>query len=95
VDFRPRSMRESSMLLPEPWWARERRLYASHRSRIAGFHGKAKTWHGLARAVRRGFENMKILAYLTATSSGWRLPFCSPSSLSSLVAGEIGRAPSL
>ena len=50
------------------WGARERRLYASHRSRIEGFHGEAKTWHGLARAVRRGLENMKIQAYLTAAA---------------------------
>ena len=80
------------------WGARERRLYASHRSRIEGFQGEAKTWHGLARAVRRGLENMTIQAYLTAAAinlSGWRLPFCSPSSPSSLVAGELGRAPSL
>ncbi len=32
------------------------------------FHGEAKTWHGLARAVRRGMANMKIQAYLTATA---------------------------
>jgi len=50
------------------WGARERRIYASHRSRIEGFHGEAKTWHGLARAVRRGLENMKIQAYLTAAA---------------------------
>jgi hypothetical protein len=50
------------------WGARERRLYASHRSRIEGFQGEAKTWHGLARAVRRGLENMKIQAYLTAAA---------------------------
>jgi len=50
------------------WGRRERRFYASHRSRIEGFHGEAKTWHGLARAVRRGLENMKIQAYLTAAA---------------------------
>ncbi len=50
------------------WGARERRLYASHRSRIEGFQGEAKTWHGLARAVRRGLETMKIQAYLTAAA---------------------------
>ncbi len=38
------------------------------RSKIEGFHGEAKTWHGLARAVRRGLENMKVQAYLTATA---------------------------
>jgi hypothetical protein len=29
-------------------------------------HGETKTWHGLARAVRRGLGNVKIQAYLTA-----------------------------
>jgi IS5 family transposase len=48
------------------WGDREKRFYASHRSRIEGFHGEAKTWHGLVRAVRRGLENMKVQAYLTA-----------------------------
>jgi transposase len=50
------------------WGEREKRIYASHRSKIEGFHGEAKTWHGLARAVRRGLENMKVQAYLTATA---------------------------
>ena len=36
--------------------------------RIEGFHGEAKTWHGLARAVRRGLENVKVQAYLTAAA---------------------------
>jgi hypothetical protein len=30
-----------------------------HRWRIEGTHGTAKTLHGLARAIRRGLENMK------------------------------------
>src|SRR5215207_6979217 len=38
------------------------------RWRSEGFHGEAKTWHGLARAVRRGLANMKIQAYLTAAA---------------------------
>lgn len=50
------------------WGEREKRFYASHRSRIEGFHGEAKTWHGLARAVRRGLENVKVQAYLTAAA---------------------------
>ena len=33
-----------------------------------GFHGEAKTWHGLARAVRRGLGNMRIQAFLTAAA---------------------------
>ena len=50
----------------ERWSAEDRRLYQRHRWRSEGFHGEAKTWHGLARAVRRGLANMKIQAYLTA-----------------------------
>ena len=29
---------------------------------------RSQTWHGLARAVRRGLANMKIQAYLTAAA---------------------------
>jgi transposase len=50
------------------WSAEEQRLYQRHRWRSEGFHGEAKTWHGLARAVRRGLANMKIQAYLTAAA---------------------------
>jgi transposase len=42
------------------WAERERALYRSHRSRVEGVHGEAKTWHGLARAIRRGLANMQI-----------------------------------
>jgi hypothetical protein len=31
-----------------------------HRWRSEGFDGKAKTWHGLARAVKRGLAKMNI-----------------------------------
>jgi hypothetical protein len=48
------------------WGERERSIYARHRLRAEGCHGEAKTWHGLARAVRRGFANVRIQAYLTA-----------------------------
>ncbi len=48
------------------WGDRERALHRSHRIRVEGVHGEAKTWHGLARAVRRGLANMRIQAYLTA-----------------------------
>jgi IS5 family transposase len=48
------------------WAERERGLYAQHRCRVEGIHGEAKTWHGLARAVRRGLANMQIQAYLVA-----------------------------
>jgi hypothetical protein len=50
----------------ERWSAEDLRLYQRHRWRSEGFHGEAKTWHGPARAVRRGLANMKIQAYLTA-----------------------------
>jgi transposase len=52
----------------ERWSTEDRRLYQRHRWRSEGFHGEAKTWHGLARAVRRGLANMKIQAYLTAAA---------------------------
>ena len=52
----------------EQWSAEDRRLYQRHRWRSEGFHGEAKTWHGLARAVRRGLVNMKIQAYPTAAA---------------------------
>jgi hypothetical protein len=50
------------------WSLDDRRLYTRHRWRSEGFHGEAKTWHGLSRAVRRGLANMKIQAYLTAAA---------------------------
>jgi hypothetical protein len=50
------------------WSDDEKRLYQRHRWRSEGFHGEAKTWHGLARAVRRGLDNMRIQAFLTAAA---------------------------
>jgi IS5 family transposase len=50
------------------WSEQDRRLYQRHRWRSEGFHGEAKTWHGLARAVRRGLQNMRIQALLTAAA---------------------------
>lgn len=50
------------------WGTEEDRLYQRHRWRSEGFHGEAKTWHGLARAVRRGLSNMRIQAFLTAAA---------------------------
>lgn len=52
----------------ERWGEDDKRLYQRHRWRSEGFHGEAKTWHGLARAVRRGLANMRIQAYLTAAA---------------------------
>lgn len=50
------------------WGEREKRLYQRHRWRVESVHGEAKTWHGLARAVRRGLDNMRIQAFLTAAA---------------------------
>jgi hypothetical protein len=52
----------------ERWTTEDRRLYQRHRWRSEGFHGEAKTLHGLARAVRRGLANTAIQAYLTAAA---------------------------
>lgn len=65
----------------ERWSDEDQRLYQRHRWRSEGVHGEAKTWHGLARALRRGLQNMRIKAFLTprqSTSSGWQ-PLFSPS----------------
>lgn len=52
----------------ERWSEQDRLLYQRHRWRSEGFHGEAKTWHGLARAIRRGLSNMRIQAFLTAAA---------------------------
>lgn len=48
------------------WGQDDHAIYTRHRWRVEGTHGTAKTLHGLARAIRRGLENMKIQALLTA-----------------------------
>jgi len=48
------------------WGKDEKAIYTRHRWRVEGTHGTAKTLHGLARAIRRGLENMRIQALLTA-----------------------------
>jgi len=50
------------------WSEEDARLYQRHRWRSEGFHGEAKTWHGLARAIRRGLQNMRIQAFLIAAA---------------------------
>ena len=50
------------------WGEIENRLYSRHRWLVEGVHGLAKTLHGMNRAARRGLENMKIQALLTATA---------------------------
>lgn len=52
----------------ERWSDKDRSLYRRHRWRSEGYHGEAKSWHGLARAVRRGLQNMRIQAFLTAAA---------------------------
>ncbi len=52
----------------ERWSEEDKRLYRRHRWRSEGYHGEAKTCHGLARAVRRGLQNMRIQAFLTAAA---------------------------
>jgi transposase len=48
------------------WHEDDKAIYTRHRWRVEGAHGTAKTLHGLARAIRRGIDNMKIQALLTA-----------------------------
>ena len=48
------------------WGEEERLLWRRHMGRSEGYHGEAKSWHGLGRAVRRGLENVKVQSYLTA-----------------------------
>lgn len=80
-DCLPKSQTSRTVLVPHEYPAllrarrrharrgeEEGRLWRRHMGRSEGYHGEAKSWHGLARAVRRGMENMKIQAYLTATA---------------------------
>lgn len=46
----------------------DRELYRRHHWIVEGVHGTAKTQHGLRRAVRRGLDNVRIQAYLTAAA---------------------------
>ena len=39
------------------WSEEDRRMYQRHRWRSKGFHGEAKTWHGLGRAMRWGMSD--------------------------------------
>lgn len=52
----------------ERWSKDDADLYQRRRWGSEGFHGEAKTWHGLARAVRHGLQNMRIQAFLTAAA---------------------------
>lgn len=50
------------------WDPQTREKYSRHRWQVEGAHGRAKTQHGLGRAVRRGMENVAIQIYLTAAT---------------------------
>ncbi len=47
--------------------ASDHHVYARHRWRAEGMHGEEKTQHGFRRAARRGLNNVRIQANLTAT----------------------------
>jgi transposase len=49
------------------WDEQTREKYIRHRWHVEGVHGRAKTQHGLTRAIGRGIGNVAIQAYLTAT----------------------------
>ncbi len=81
ADCLPKGWRSKVVLIPHDYPAllrarrrharrgeEERRLWRRHMSRSEGYHGEAKSWHGLARAVRRGLDNVRIQSYLTATA---------------------------
>jgi hypothetical protein len=63
---KPRSHASRARRKRAAWADDERAIYTRHRWQVEGAHGTAKTLHGLARAIRRGLENMKIEALLTA-----------------------------
>jgi transposase len=48
------------------WDEKTRACYVRHRWRVEGVHGRAKTQHGLRRAIRRGRINVSIQSLLTA-----------------------------
>jgi transposase len=48
------------------WEYEQVAAYGRHRYQVEGIHGEAKCQHGLRRAVRRGLNNARIQAYLTA-----------------------------
>ena len=81
ADCLPKSQTSKAVLIPHEypsllrarrrharWGEEERRLWRRHMGRSEGYHGEAKSWHGLGRAVRRGLANMRIQACLTATA---------------------------
>lgn len=66
----------------ERWSDEDKRLYQRHRWRSEGFRDEAKTWHRLARALRRGLQNMRIQAFLTAAAINLKRPAAAVCALS-------------
>lgn len=62
-----------------------------HRWMVEGRHGEAKTQHGLARAVRRGLDNVRIQAYLTAATMNLKRLARSGGKTNTPLAGRRGR----
>lgn len=50
------------------WDPATRDKYQRHRWRVEGVHGRAKTQHGLRRAIRRGLAGVRGQVYLTAAA---------------------------
>lgn len=75
------------------WGGQEEALYRSHRIRVEGYHGEAKTWYGLARAIRRGLANVQIQAYLAAAAVNLkRLAAALAAAVIALLRNRSGRA---
>ncbi len=55
------------------WDEATREKYIRHRWRVEGVHGRAKTQHGLARAAKRGLDNVNIQAYMTAAAMNLKM----------------------
>ena len=80
ADCLPKGWRSKAVLIPHAYPAllrarrRHARWGAAEKSSVAagtmgrseGYHGEAKTFHGLGRAVRRGLDNVRVQSYLTA-----------------------------
>lgn len=72
----------------------DRERYRRHQWMVEGRHGEAKTQHGLGRAARRGLDNVRIQAYLTAAVMNLkRLARCAGKAKTSILGrpGTFGR----
>jgi DNA replication protein DnaC len=59
----------------ERWSDEDRRLYQRHRWRSEGFHGEAKTWHGLAPPPGGGKSHLSAAIGVALVENGWRVLF--------------------